>query len=202
MREYILLAEGSSDKVLLRIIDWILGSDWCGSLADFARLPKPPKSLREKLEILPQFYGCPEFVFYHKDADAMGLHAKREQLEIELNECKQLLKTTFIKVVPERMTEAWFLFDEQAIRVAAQNPRSKVDLNIREEWDKISDPKSVLFGAIKSASGRSGRDLNRLKPNVLLHQLAEDITDYAPLRKLEAFRVLEADIRKALEAVD
>ncbi len=51
--KYTLIADGSSDKTLLRIIKWVLDDLYPklpnqGVFADFRGLPDPPKTLHEK----------------------------------------------------------------------------------------------------------------------------------------------------------
>jgi len=191
MGTFLLLAEGTSDKVLIHIIRWVLGSNWTGELANFSRLPLPPKTLSQKLELLPRFYETPDVLFYHKDSDGIGYQERKNQVDDALRDVQSL--TPIIPIIPERMTEAWFLFNESAIRHAVHNPRGRTSLNIPNTWDSIPDPKAILYQAFRLASGCTGRDLRKISPNILLHQLAEDINDYSPLRLLQSFRAFEND---------
>ena len=66
-------------------------------------------------------------------------------------------------------------------------------------WDKLADPKRVLYEALRAANGARGRRAKSFKPGRAAHRLADLITDWTPLRILIAFTQLEADTRTALE---
>jgi hypothetical protein len=94
------------------------------------------------------------------------------------------------------MQEAWLLFDEAALRLAADNPRGTMPLSMPlvERLEEIPDPKEVLYRLFYHACGlRSGR-LRRFQPSARVHRLAELIEDFSPLRRLAAFQALETEI--------
>ena len=99
-------------------------------------------------------------------------------------------------VVPVRMTEAWFLFSEAAIRRAAGVPDGDqpLDLPPLARTETIADPKQMLHDALRTASGRSARRLRRFNVAEAQHRLAAILTGYSPLRALPAFRQLETDV--------
>ena len=71
--KYTLIADGSSDKTLLRIIKWSLDNLYPtlpneGSFADFRFLPNPPKGLNEKVKNAMHYYPF-NVVFIHRDAE-------------------------------------------------------------------------------------------------------------------------------------
>ena len=95
------------------------------------------------------------------------------------------------------MTEAWLLFDEAAIRRAAGNPNGAMPLDLPplDRLERLPDPKRVLFDAIRTASGRTRRRLKKLNEAESRARLAELLRDFSPLRQLDAFARLEADIQ-------
>ena len=124
---YTLLSDGPADKALMPILTWLLRqhipnlpiqSRW----ADLRRLPRPPRELHERIRESVRLYSC-DLLFVHRDAEAISL-------EVRLNEIRQAVlnarveneTSTVVCVVPVRMTEAWLLFDIDAIRQAAGNP--------------------------------------------------------------------------------
>jgi hypothetical protein len=110
-------------------------------------------------------------------------------------------RTPVVCVIPVRMQEAWLLFDEAAIRLAADNPRGRTALALPApgEIEGIADPKARVYELLRNASGlRPGR-LRRFQPASRVHRLAELIEDFSPLRTLPAFRALEQDLRVVLE---
>jgi hypothetical protein len=132
---YTLLSEGTSDQALLRIIDWLLRSHLCdveiqGTWADLARLPKPPKSLAERITQSLVMYDECDVLFVHRDADGQGVEKRLEEIVRAADELQMSLVPPIIGVVPVRMMEAWLLFDEAAIRRAADNPRGKERLSL------------------------------------------------------------------------
>ena len=104
-----------------------------------------------------------------------------------------------VPVVPVRMTEAWLLFDENAIRWAASNPNGSDPLPIpMREVEDLPDPKDVLHEALRVASGLSGRRRQKFNVRDAVHRVGEYIDDFSPLRRLNAFQRLEEDLATAL----
>jgi hypothetical protein len=96
------------------------------------------------------------------------------------------------------MTEAWLLMDESAIRQAAGNPNGQTALNLPRisELEDIPDPKDMLYRALRTASGRTGRRLEQFRENQAVHLIFDRMKDIFVLKQLSAFRALEEDIRK------
>ena len=96
------------------------------------------------------------------------------------------------------MTEAWLLFDEPAIRLAAGNPNGKTPLNVPDlsVIEQIPDPKDVLFEVLREASGLTGRRLKRFNMAECRIRVTDLVSDFSPLRKLSAFKRLERDVSK------
>ena len=109
----------------------------------------------------------------------------------------------YAPVVPVRMTEAWLLSDQHAIRAAANNPNGTVPLPIpaRGQWEALSDPKSVLFELLRTASELPTRRLRKFRPEAARYRVAELTTDFSALRPLSAFATLEVDLDVALDAI-
>ena len=107
-------------------------------------------------------------------------------------ETKQL-----ISIVPVRMTEAWLLFDEQAIRKAASNPSGRDPLKLPSllAVDSIPDPKQQLKELLRQASGLSGRRLQKFNESKAIQLIADCIPDFSPLRKLAAFVNFEKSVQ-------
>jgi hypothetical protein len=151
--------------------------------------------LAERVRAAVELYPC-EFLFVHRDAE-------REARESRLREIQQNLGATeipIICVIPVRMQEAWFIFDEEPLRLAADNPRGRMPLNLPSlrEMEEILDPKARVYELLRTASGlRPGR-LKRFYPATRVHRLAELIEDWSPLRSLPAFQALEEDVRALL----
>ena len=195
---YTLLTDGASDRALLRILTWVLVEhlpDWAiqPEWADLRLLPHPPRDLVGKINAAVAQYPC-DLLFVHRDAETV----RREQRVKEIQEAKarcanpELLS---ICVVPVRMTEAWLLFDEQAIRYAAGNPSGTVPLAVpSDSFESIPDPKAVLHELLLTASELTGRRKKRFQPEQCVHQVAGRIEDFSPLRRLRAFLAMEHEL--------
>jgi hypothetical protein len=98
------------------------------------------------------------------------------------------------------MQEAWFLFDESAIREAAGNPRGRAPLDMPrlDEIESIRDPKRAIHDLLRSASELGRR--RKLNLASCFHRTAELIEDFTPLRGLTAFQALEAEVEHLLDA--
>lgn len=157
--QYTLLSDGSTDRVLMPMLTWLLHEhlpncavqrDW----ADLRRLPKPPKTLHEKVQVTVQLYPC-DLLFVHRDAETVSLQDRQSEVDEAVSTaCRTVVIPPAIAVIPVRMIEAWLLFDEQAIRTAAGNPNGSVDLGLPRpiEVESIPDPKDKLHHLILDAT--------------------------------------------------
>ena len=105
--------------------------------------------------------------------------------------------------MPVRMTEAWLLVDEQAIRSAASNPNGKNDLSMPglDRLENIPNPKNMLFEKLKLASELPTGRLRKFRPETRRHRVAELISDYSQLRNLSAFVKFEGDLIECVKAL-
>jgi hypothetical protein len=199
---FTLSADGSSDIVLLHHLKWLLRHHLDSSVAiepqwaDLRFVNKKPKNLTEKLEFVLHLYPC-DILFVHRDAE----RAAPEDRYIEISSAIAKLKEIpqHVGVVPVRMTEAWLLFDEQAVRKASGNPNGQMDIQIPySEVEKIPDPKVLLHDTLKTASGLSERRRKSFDVQQSMHRIAEYVDDFSPLLKVPAFAKLEKDIIDAL----
>ncbi len=206
MLRYTLLTDGSSDRALRRIIDWVLASliaesgggvtfvsDW----ADFRALPRPPRSLGNRIALAIEYYPC-DLLFIHRDAEREPFDVRADEIRQALGG-QQLRCAAPIHLIPVRMMEAWLLFDEQAIREAAENSGSRVELDLPRitRIEEIADPKETLHQALRSASEYTGRRLRKFNVDKAVHRVAESTRDFSPLRQLAAFREFETSTRTA-----
>jgi hypothetical protein len=198
---YTLVTDGSSDQVLLPLLDWLLQqhsphifqSQW----ADLRRLRRPPTKLAERIRQALDYFPC-EMLFIHRDAESESMHHRLDEIRRALS---AVPAPPAVCVVPVRMQEAWFLFDETALRQAAGNPGGRIELNLppHKSVEQIPKPKKELHDLLKKASELTGRRLENFSAQQRVHRLAQLIEDYTPLRSLSAFQRLEGDLKAVLK---
>ena len=191
-----LLADGSSDRVLVRVIEWVLAELKVAAIvqwADLRTLPTPPTGLANRALKALDLYPA-EILVVHRDAERESLAGRVDEMAAALAG----LSVKRVCVVPVRMTEAWFLFDERAIREAANNPNGTEPLDLPDlaEVEGIPDPKETLKEALRRASGHHGHRLAKFDTGKAFHRLADRVGAFAPLRRLAAFTRFEAEARR------
>lgn len=197
---YTLVSDGSSDAMLLPVLDWLLEQHsrrvFVGRWADLRSLRRPPRGLSERVHTALELFPC-DLLFVHRDAE----RATREVRASEVGrEVERVGFQSWIPVVPVRMLEAWFIFEERALRTAAGNPEGAMELDLpaARRVEGISSPKALLDDLLRKASGHTGRRLEKLRLGPMKHRVASLIRDFAPLRALPAFVALESDLQRTL----
>ena len=193
-----LVTDGTSDVVLLPILEWLMRQltpetfeiRW----ADLRGLGERPRKLEHRLTAAIEQYPC-RLLFVHRDAE-------KQDPSVRYDEIQDANCTTchHVCVVPVRMQEAWLLHDETALREAAGRPSGTESLRLPppQRWERLADPKRLLHEALRAASGAKGRRARNFKPGRAAHRLVDLITDWSALRALAAFDRLERDTRTAL----
>lgn len=192
-----LVADGTSDKMLLQPITWLLYHHLPGweievNFIDPNRLPHKG-SLADRLRSAVLVNPC-DLLFIHRDAE--GHSYEERQKEIEEAYAASGLDVPYVEVIPVRMTEAWLLHDEAALRLAADNPNGKIVLALpsTKVVHQVNDPKKELETLLITASELNQRRLKRFKPRQRMHRLAELIDDFSVLRVQDSFFRLEQRI--------
>jgi hypothetical protein len=187
---FALLADGSSDRVLLPIISW------CIRQLDPNAVLLPPHfrhrgsdEITHAVDELIATYR-PNLVFVHRDAERLDHASRKREIPVIVG---------VVPVVPVRMTEAWLLTDEEAIRRASGNPNGRIPLDLpsTSRLENIADPKAELHRLLRTASELRGRRLQRLNESSAIHRVAETTEDFRLLRQLHAFVDLEDELRRA-----
>jgi len=203
---YTLLTDGSSDKTLMNIIQWLLNDIYpqlpcIGSFADLRQLRNPPLLGDVNQRIFEAGNLFPfDILFYHRDAEDFGRDIiNRRKIEI-LGKVDAQLVLKIVCVVPVTMMETWLLIDRDAIKKAAGNRNypGTIDLPALSRLEAVRDTKSKLHQILLTASGTKGRRRKTFNSNFAVHLVAEYIKDYSPLRELSAFQEFENDLKKAV----
>jgi hypothetical protein len=205
---YLLVTDGSSDRALIPILNWLLRQH----LADCAldpqwvdptQLPNPPENSSDRLAWRIRrglyLYDQADVLFVHRDAERQSRDQRIAEIQAALTEVSDYPPPVYI--IPVKMFEAWLLFDEEAIRLAAGNPNGRVKLKLPplNRIESLPNPKTDLYVLLEQASQLKGRRLKKFRPQQQVHRLAELIGDYAPLRQLPAFQALERNVRALIE---
>jgi Domain of unknown function (DUF4276) len=202
---YTLLSDGSSDRALLPILTWLLRTrlENCAIEPQWADLGRLDRSLRntfqKRIQLSLDLYPC-ELLFIHRDAEREPHETRLNEIYAALNHWESPVSVPTVCVVPVRMTEAWLLFDINAIRQAASNPNGKTPLQLPDlrRIEDISDPKDVLYENLRKASELPSRRLKKFSVNSSTHRVAELIDDFSPLRALAAFAALESEVEQVI----
>lgn len=200
---FTLLADGTSDRALVPILTWILRQHLpvrapleLGQLADLGRLRGPrPTGLDARIRLAVEYFPC-DLLFVHRDAETRdGYEARYDEITRAVRQAN--VPVASVAVVPVRMTEAWLLHDEPALRRAADRPSSTDPLVFpsRRQVETVH-AKETLFDLLVAAACLTGRRRRQFNPEQRRNRLADLIEDYSPLRHFRSFRALEAEVSR------
>lgn len=202
---YTLVAEGSTDVALLPIINWALRADERvrevePQFVKPSELPPASAGLAARIREACVLYPA-NLLFVHRDSD-------RELPEVRRAEIRRAVEYVgaiphHVPVVPVRMTEAWLLIEESAIREAASNPGGKMALGLPKVGgiERVADPKQLLYDSLRKAADLSGRRRKKFHVPTAAGLVADRIRDFSPLRQLAAYNEFEALLRQALDGL-
>jgi hypothetical protein len=202
---FTLVADGTTDgAMLIPILEWLLRTH-CPTLGvevdyiDPSRIRRASNSLKNRIAFALEAYPS-DCIFIHRDAEAQPAHWRRREIQQTIEELGDRISIAHVCVVPIRMSEAWLLFDESAIRRAAGNPNGRVRLELPDlsGIEDRPDPKQLLRDLLIAATEFSGRRRRSFDLRSSIRRVARLIDDYSPLRRLSAFRALEDDVVKVV----
>lgn len=199
---FMLVCEGSSDAGLREHILTLLDG----------RTPTVPEGvvqfegrrLADKIRGGFNRYGECDLLFVHRDANSAGAAARRREIAAAVRDVGYA--GPWVGIVPVRMTEAWLLLDEAAIRQTANNPRGRMPLNLPalSSVERIADPKSTLESALLRARGNRGRrrDRDRLEFSELRRQLLVSLPPGGPLEQVPSWTRFRDDTIAAVQLLE
>ena len=193
-----LVSEGSSDRALLPIIDFLLGVHCLSAYQSpqHARdLPSPSSGLVARIQAALHNFPC-DLLVIHRDADLVPASERLTEIRRALSEIA--MPPAHVCVVPVRMTEAWLLVDEDAIRSASGNPNGRNDIKLpaMNRIEQLPDPKTVLRALLEEASNMPRR--RRIDFNGARQRVSE-LMQYEKLRQLPSFQLFEAETAQFFE---
>lgn len=192
-----LIGDGGSDQVLRFPCQWLLKQLDCPS--DVLFLPEPSGSRPLEIKLAEAMKNEPDLLLVHRDAEKEPWKHRRAEIEKALRSVVSAQERT-VAIIPVRMTEAWFLIDEPALRKASGNPNGKTPLHMPslQSLEKLVDAKDELYKRFGLAAATSGRQQRSIRQSQCYYRLAELISDFSPLRRLSAFQELEAELKRFL----
>jgi hypothetical protein len=199
------LAEGSSDFPLADMVEVLFldrGVELSLSRPDFSLLGRVPKDVRSRVDAgLALVGGNVDLMVVHRDADNAGTALRRREIENGIRSAG--VDSGIVPVVPIRMTEAWLLLDESAIRQIAGNPRGRMPLSLPAitEVERKADPRSILPRCILEAANVTGRRRDRLgnRFNQNRRQLLERLDRDGVVNQLSGWQTLVADVEAVVK---
>lgn len=195
------VAEGTSDAPLADIVELLFlqhGVHVNLSRRDFAPL-KVAKDVGSRVAASLTLIGNDvDLIVVHRDADNAGHEARLHEIEHAVRSLST--SACLVPVIPVRMTEAWLLLDEAAIRHVAGNPNGRAPLSLPRVRDAeaVADPKSMLAECILTAANVSGRRRDRLAKRFgqSRGQLLERLDLDGPIAELRSWKHLTAQVAK------
>lgn len=199
---FTLVAEGTSDRVLIPILRWMLlrhhsGFEWMGQLAELHELANPPRTLSQKIVIASHLFPA-DVIFIHRDADRASPLERRQEIASAMQALPEPSALCWLPVVPVRMTEAWLLVSETALRGASGNPngRNPLRLPLMRDLETIPDPKEVLRDLLVEASGLSGRRRKQMNFPALRARVPDFLDSWEHLLRLPSAKQLNSEIER------
>ena len=197
----LLVCEGSSDTALASHVQRLFIGYGCPQ-SEFTTAASG-RQLVDKIRNGLGSVNRYSLLFVHRDADRNGSNARYGEISRAVEEARY--SGPWVGIVPVRMTEAWLLLDEVAIRNAVGNPngRTRLDLPSAAEAERMADPKSALRSALLTAGeveGRRRRKMARRYPG-LRNRLLENLPVGGPLEELESWSTFRDDTVAALQAL-
>ena len=191
-----LLGDGGRDAALLHVIRWAIHD-----IAPSVPLQEPAVFKKHWGDLVTEIPKAaeefaPDLLFVHRDAERIPLGERLAQIPTDGGR--------IVRVVPVRMTEAWLLIDESALRHAAGNPHGREPLLLpsSRRLEQVKAPKAVLAAAFLAAGGQpTGRRRSRVRrdESSWAERVASVIVDFAPLRDLSSFQAFESELQQRLD---
>ena len=200
---FTLVTDGTSDRALVPLVEWLLTVKvpevpFAVRMAE--GLPVPSKGLAARIRFAHAMYPSDALII-HRDSEATQWAERVDQIAQAVRDSQV---PCWVPVVPVRMTEAWFLFDQRSIRRAAGRSTDTVDLKLpaRHRWEVEPDPKKALFAALRTASGLAGRRLGKFDVYAARARVSNLIDDFSYLRGLACFDDFEKRLDDFLGSFD
>lgn len=174
MHRVLFLGEGTSDEGIAFHVERIATECGVDVAITVPRLDLVPglvdRSVAGKLTAISRMGGSYDVVVVHRDADRDGREARMKEIRDAVHEVMPDVR--HICAIPVRMTEAWLVLDEAAIREVAGNPNGRIPLDLPRPngAERIADPKALLKDLLVTASGLAGRRRRDFQTRFPIHR--------------------------------
>jgi hypothetical protein len=193
------LCEGTSDSALGEIFASLFllrGIQLRVTSLDFELLPHlKDKTVAGRVSNGLAIQGqssTPDLMIVHRDSDNVEPAVRLD--EIQKGCATGGYSGAILPVIPVKMTEAWLLLDEQAIRKVAGKPRGKSQLPLPSpgEVERRSDPKQILAQCLIAASETTGRRRQQMHARFSSHrrQLLESLNLHGKVNELSGWKAM------------
>ena len=213
---FLLVCEGSSDDALVHHIQRLLiesGATEADGVPFHSRtrLTDSGTPLANKVREGLKLSDSPNLLFIHRDADhhcdthAAGAEKRYEEIVTAVQSASH--GGRYVGIVPVRMTEAWLLVDECAIRQVAGSPHGRQDLGLPSvsKIETITKPKKLLEEVLfRAGSPKGQRNKKKFREKFGEHrrQLIESLPVGGPLKHLDSWVRFRDDTKAALQALE
>lgn len=194
-----LIADGTSDRALIPLLRLVMQTHLNLPFEDPQLIQFEENDLKSKVHNALSNYTL-DILFIHRDAENESWQNRQQEISgaIPPNATGNI-----VSVIPIKMTEAWLLTDEKAIRSAVGNVTSTASLNI----PKISklescSAKKVLFDALTFASEYGAQRRRKFRPEQFRHRVAELTSDLSLIRQIPSFKRMEDQLIPVLLALN
>jgi hypothetical protein len=202
------VGEGSSDRPLADLVKLLFldrGVLLNLSSPDFAQLRDHVGSrLDQKMSVGLSLMGeSPDVVIVHRDTDNRDRTVRYDEMLRAYENAKPA--DHMVPIIPVRMTEAWLLLDEAAIREVAGNPNGRNPLGLPRgvSVERNSNPKQLLEQAILAAADVTGRKRKCLSQRFYQNRrsLLERLDRFGPITHLPSWQQLVEDVERVVVAI-
>ncbi len=133
-----------------------------------------------------------DVIFVHRDADREEPEKRREGIANAIETIEEHRPTRWIPVIPVRMTEAWLLVSEGALRAASGNPNGRAPLQLPplRDLEGVANPKEVLKTLLLEASELSGRRRKKFNFPACRSQVPDSLEDWEVLLQVPSAKAL------------
>jgi hypothetical protein len=194
-----LVADGSSDRMLIPLIQNALKEIYPNlTFSDVIFSGAKGASLEERVAKTVEQYSS-DLLFVHRDAEKQPPQKRLDEIKLAAGvEFQQKI----VAVIPVKMTEAWLLCNEEAIRCAVGNSKgvSNLDLPSGARIESC-DAKDVLDAALIQAVDHNARRRRKFYPQDYRYRVAELCTSRQKLLLIPSYKDFEDRLRSALKVV-